>query len=582
MRQRTLLIVLALLLPVAYLAGRLADGGGGSPAGPGDRQVLHWVDPMNPAFRSPEPGIAPCGMPLEPVYAGGSPSGAPGSASPGAVVVRPDRVQLIGVAREQVRQRTVRHTLRLVGTVAPDETRLYAISAASQGRALELGPATTGSLVSRGQILGAYYSQELIVPQQNFVRLYEATASLRRTGVNKYDNLQGGAQVANYERNLHFARQALLNLGMSVEQIEELASRREISYMVQIRAPAAGFVLERRLTLGQSFNAGDQLFRIADLESVWILADALAGEERLFTPGMRATVTVPGTGQAFPAAVGRVLPQFAAATRTLKVRLEARNPGFALRPDMFVDVELPLEAGPGFFLPKEAVLDSGKRQTVFVEQEPGVFVPRTVRTGRRFGESVEIVAGLMEGETVVTSGNFLLDSESRMRAAGATTGAAALDPICGMEVEEATARARGLVIGHEGTSWFFCSLGCRAAFERNPAAAAAKALGAPQPAPALTEPGSTDIHRRERSHLDAAPQGTPAADPDLGPAGGPAGWQSPLPVPHDPVCGMEIDVAAALAAGLTSEHGSKTFYFCSIACRKEFDEDPTVFIQTGR
>ena len=109
---------------------------------------------------------------------------------------------------------------------------------------------------------------------------------------------------------------------------------------------------------------------------------------------------------------------------------------------MLVDVELPVEIGPAIYVPKEAVLDSGTRRLIFVEQSEGVFVPRTVRTGRRLGEKVEILGGLMEGETVVTSGNFLLDSESRMRAAGAAAAGTALDPICGMEVDEGKARAQ--------------------------------------------------------------------------------------------------------------------------------------------
>ena len=620
-RQRALLIVLAALIPAAFLAGRFAQPAGDA-ARPGERKILYYVDPMNPAFRSPEPGIAPCGMPLEPVYADGPQPGAGKVGVPGSVPVDADQLQLIGVAREQVRRRTVRQTLRLLGTVVADETRLYTISAASAGRALQMGTATTGSLVARGQVLGAYYSQELIVPQQNFLRLRETTDELRRTGVNPFDNLQGGTQMATYERNLLFARQTLQNLGMSPEQIEEISSKREVSYMVQIRAPAAGIVLSRKLTLGQSFDAGDELFTIADLERVWISADALQGEERLFTPGMRAAVTVPGTGQTLPATVSRVLPQFAAETRTLKIRLEARNPGFVLRPDMFVDVEFPVEAGPGLFLPKEAVLDSGTRQAVFVEQAPGVFTPRAVRTGRRFADQVEIVAGLMEGEKVVTSGNFLLDSESRMRAAGGSA-AAAIDPICGMEVDEAKARAKGLVSEHGGRTWFFCAETCKRTFDRDPAAAAgaldarlpetrdlrpsekdperpsappapAKAERAVPPAPRVAPPAKVsgagppaetpaDDEGDPKGYTpDSLPGGLPGLGRDQGPERGPAGWQTPLPVPRDPVCGMEVNIAKATAAGLVSRYRAETFHFCTEVCKKEFDANPAMFVQTSR
>lgn len=605
--------VVAFLVPLAFLAGRLAAPGGAD--GTGDRRALYYVDPMNPAFRSPEPGTAPCGMPLEPVYAEGS---APGSASvPGAVPVRADRLQLIGVTREQVRSRTVRQSLRLLGTVAADETRLYSLSAATPGRALEMGAATTGSLVARGQILGAYYSQELIVPQQNFIRILKTYDGLRRTGINVHDNMQGGTQMAAYERNLLYARQTLLNLGMSPEQITEISATGEVSYMVQIRAPAAGIVLARRVTLGQSFDVGDELFRIADLESVWVLADALEGQERLFAPGMRATLTVPATGLTFPATVSRVPPQFEAATRTLKIRLEAHNPGLVLRPEMFVDVELPIEAGPAHFLPKEAVLDSGARQVVFVEQETGVFVPRRVRTGRRLGDQVEIVAGLMAGETVVTSGNFLLDSESRMRAAGATaTAEAALDPICGMEVDADGARAQGLASEHAGRIWFFCSSGCKATFDRDPRLAAGRAEpatehavpaarheamagredGAMPPLPAAAAgalAGGTSGDHLSPPHIDhpaplntdlpgGTPGGFPGLERDEGPEDGAVGWQTTMPAPRDPVCGMMVDVARAVAEGLATRHGTETYYFCTPACKKEFDADPSVFVQSSR
>ncbi len=309
---------------------------------------------------------------------------------------------------------------------------------------------------------GAYYTSELLVPQQNFLRMYETYQTIQKGGINPYDSMQGGGQLATYVRNVDVARQALMNLGMTAEQVEEVAASRQPAYLVQIRAPAAGVVTSRNVSLGQSFDARVDLFTIADLDRVWVLADAFEGQEEFFKPGTRAIVTQPGAGRRFAAVVSAVPPRFEAATRTLKVRLDVVNPGLLLRPDMLVDVELPVEVGPALFVPKGAVLDSGTRRLVFVEQGEGVFVPRTVRTGRRLGEQVEIVGGLMEGETVVTSGNFLLDSESRMRAAGAAVAGMALDPICGMEVEEAKARAQGLVSEHEGTTWFFCTHGLQA------------------------------------------------------------------------------------------------------------------------
>ena len=542
MRQRTLLILLAVLIPVAFFVGWFANRGGGGTAGPGERKVLYYVDPMNPAFRSPEPGTAPCGMPLDPVYADGPVSGTDGATPPGAVAVRADRLQLIGVAREPVRSSTLRHTLRLVGTVAADEASLFRVTAATAGRIREMGAATTGSLVEKSEVLGAYYTSELLIPQQNFLRMYETYQTVQRGGTNPYDSMQGGGQLATYVRNVDVARQALMNLGMTAEQVEEVAASRQPAYLVQIRAPAAGVVTSRNVSLGQSFDARVDLFTIADLGRVWVLADAFEGQEEFFKPGSRAIVTQPGAGRRFAAVVSAVPPRFEATTRTLKVRLEVVNPGLLLRPDMLVDVELPVEVGPALSVPKEAVLDSGTRRLVFVEQGEGVFVPRMVRTGRRLGEQVEIVGGLMEGEMVVTSGNFLLDSESRMRTAVAATTGKALDPICGMEVEEAKAQVQGLVSEHGGTTWFFCTPACKQTFDRDPKAAAARAQGVTEPI--TEERHATSAPAKKAFHME------------------------------DPVCGIDVDPDEAARAGLMSTFQGAPFGFCSPECKQVFDKDP--------
>jgi RND family efflux transporter MFP subunit len=536
-----LLIALAVLLPAAFLVGRLSDRGRES-RGTAARQVLYYVDPMNPSFRSPGPGTAPCGMPLEPVYADGGGAGA--AAPAGAVRVPADRLQLFGVARATVAPTTVRHTLRLLGTVAADETRLFRISAATAGRVREMAPVTTGTMVEKGQVLGAYYATELLVPQQNFLRMYEVFQEVQKTGGNPRDNFQGGGQLATYWRNVDVARQALMNLGMSAQQIDEVAASRQPAYLVQMRAPAAGVVTGRNVVLGQSFGPGEELFAIADLSRVWVLADAFEGQEELFRPGAAATVATTGGGRRVPAVVSAALPRFESATRTLKVRLEVANPDYALRPDMFVDVELPVEVH-GIFVPKDAVLASGTRTLVFVEQGEGVFVPRAVMTGRRLGDLVEIRGGLVEGEKVVTAGNFLLDSESRMRAAATAAAGATLDPVCGMEVDEAKARARGLVSQRDGAAWYFCSSDCKETFDRRPVGTPAGVQGQPPPAPGHDRPGA-------------------------------ASAKAFMAV--DPVCGMRVDPDEAAARGLVTAYQGAPIPFCSRECKQVFDQDPAAVL----
>ncbi|HSH70576.1 MAG TPA: efflux RND transporter periplasmic adaptor subunit, partial [Deferrisomatales bacterium] len=398
MRRIPLWLLLA-AVPLAFAAGFLA---GPRHGGDGERKILYYVDPMNPAFHSPEPGIAPCGMALEPVYADAGPED-PVRRSPGTVTVRPDRQQLIGVTLEKVGTTTLHHTLRLVGTVAVDEAREHAISAVTRGWVKQLSPATTGSLVKRSEVLGAFYAPDVYTPQYTYIHTYNAYQRLRETGKNRHDNMQGGGQIAAYEKNLLLAKQTLINLGMPLEQFDRLHKTGELEALIELRAPTDGFVLSRNIALGQWFNIGDTIYRIADLSRVWIQTDAFEGDEAFLTPGTEVRVTVPASGHAFVAVVSEVLPLFDGVTRTLKIRLEADNPEYVLRPDMFVDVELPVELGPAMVVPEEAVLDSGTRKLVFVETGPGVFEPRKVRTGWQYGGKVEVRSGLMEGERVVTS-----------------------------------------------------------------------------------------------------------------------------------------------------------------------------------
>ncbi len=162
-------------------------------------------------------------------------------------------------------------------------------------------------------------------------------------------------------------------------------------------------------------------------------------------------------------------PSSSSATRTLKVRLEVRNPGFKLRPGMFVDVVRQVELGPTLTVPRSAVLDSGSRKMVFIDKGEGNLEARKVTTGWSYAGRVEILEGLKEGDEVVTSGNFLLDSESRMRSAGSDPlTEVSIDPICNMEVEHARARANGLTSEHQGETVYFCNPNCKKTFDADP------------------------------------------------------------------------------------------------------------------
>jgi RND family efflux transporter MFP subunit len=493
MNRKTLLAAAAfLLLPLAFVLGRWTAAPSAPPAAAGVRRILYYVDPMNPSFRSSEPGTAPCGMPLEPVYADET-GGAPASA--GAVAVRADRQQLIGVRVETVSTGSAASALRLLGRVASDESRLFRLYSVTAGWIRETGSATTGSVVRRGEVLARFYAPEFASPQQSLIYQVETLDKVKATGVNPNDNLQGGDQLAAYEKNISTGRLALISLGMSPDQADEVIAARRAAQLVDVRAPSAGIVLARNVSLGQRFEPSTELYTVADLGHVWILADAFEGDARRLKPGAKASVTHPALGRTIAARVSSVPPQFDATTRTLKVRLEAENPGYVLRPDMFVDVELPFTMAKAISVPKEAVLDSGTRKVVYVRTGEGTFEPRRVETGWREGDRVEIVSGLEEGEEVVTSGNFLLDSESRMRASGdeetpqgeaaahaghdhatpaAANAAQAIDPICGMTVDPAKARAAGLVSQSPEGEIFFCNPMCKKKYDEEKAAAKAR------------------------------------------------------------------------------------------------------------
>jgi len=461
MKTWTVLTAGAGLAAAAFAAGYLIspriNGGAG---GGGERQILYYVDPMNPSFRSPEPGTAPCGMPLEPVFADG---GGGGADRRGFINVRADRQQLIGVTTGTAVHATVPHELRLLGTVAVDETRLYDVSSITEGWIREITDATTGTFVRKSEVLARYYSRDAYNPQQSFIYALNNMERNVRTGQRAPD------QGTPFEKNILNTTQALLNVGMTQEQIDRIKETRQEELLVEIRSPADGFILERNVFLGGAFKPTATLYTVADLSVVWVLADAFETDERFLQPGTKATISHPALDRSLDAVVSHVLPEFSAATRTLKVRLEVRNPGFKLRPGMFVDVVVPVELGPALTVPRSAVLDSGNRSMVFVGRGEGNFEARKVETGWSYAGRVEILGGLKEGDEVVTSGNFLLDSESRMRAAGDDPlTEVSIDPVCKMEVEHGRAKAKGLTSEYGGETIYFCNPSCKEKFDADP------------------------------------------------------------------------------------------------------------------
>jgi len=462
-------IALVIVAILAFLAGSWYAGRSQGDVGAGERKVLYYVDPMNPALTSDKPGIAPCGMPLEPVYADEDPGARAaakklGSLPAGTVRIGSEKQQVIGVRLGEVEKKPLSYELRLTGKVAADETRLFRVTSVTEGWVRELSPATTGSFVKKDDVLASYYAQEVQGPQQAYLYALEALDRFKSSGSATPD------QIALNEKNVLNTKQALKNLGMGDSQLDEIGRARKASPNVQVRAPASGIVLERNVTLGQQFDRTLDLFVVADLSRVWVLADAFEGDAAHLAPGAAVSVFHPVFKRRFPGRVGEVPPVFDASSRTLKVRLVVDNPGNVLRPDMFVDVDLPVSVPETLVVAADAVLDAGTSKTVFVDRGEGFFEPRSVETGFRVGDQVQIVSGLMPGEKIVVSGNFLIDSESRMKAAmGGMAQPTSKDPICGMDVDEAKARSEGRTSEHQGRTYFFCNPRCKQTFDKDPA-----------------------------------------------------------------------------------------------------------------
>ena len=402
-----------LFCAVLFLAGAwYAKGRGAGAKGPGSRKILHYVDPMNPAHTSPEPGLAPCGMKMEPVYADAEGNAPDPTRPPGAVKLNAQRQQLLGVRVAAVKKTPYTFTLRALGKVAADETRIYRLNAAIDGWIRETYINTTGMVVKKDEPLAAFYSPDILSAEQSFIYALGTR--------DRYDPGNEPLQQLYYtKRNVKQAADSLRNLGMSDYQIGQIARERLFAENVLIVAPATSYIIARNISLGQRFAKGFEWYVLADLGRIWVLADVYENEAQYIHPGDKVKVDYPYQKKTMVATVSEVPPVFDPASRTLKVRLEMDNPDYLLRPDMFVDVEFPITLPPTINVPVDAVLDSGLKKTVFVERGEGYFEPRKVETGWRLGNRVEITKGLKPDEQIVVSGNFLIDSESRMKLAAA-------------------------------------------------------------------------------------------------------------------------------------------------------------------
>ena len=343
-----------------------------------------------------------------------------GEMPPTAFRITPEKQQLIGVQYGRVEYQTISKSLRAVGKVAYDETKLTRINPKIEGWIEAVYVDFTGKLVQKGQPLLSIYSPDLVQTQQEYLL---AIKGRRQIGESPF------SEAVNFSESLvQSARRRLELWDVSEQQIRELEKRGTALRAMTIYAPASGFVMTRNAFPRQRVMPETELYTLADLSTVWIIADIYEFEAADVKLGQPATVTLSSFPEReFTGKITYIFPQVDNATRTLKVRIELANKGFALKADMFADVVLQINYGNKLVVPQEAVMDSGSEQLVYVSLDDGYFEPRRIQIGARVDNKYIVLGGLQAGERIVTSGNFLIDSESKLKSASGGMGAPGTD-----------------------------------------------------------------------------------------------------------------------------------------------------------
>jgi multidrug efflux pump subunit AcrA (membrane-fusion protein) len=378
--------------------------------GAGQKKVLFYRNPMNPTITSPVPMKDEMGMEYVPVYANEAAPASSGVAGMATVQITSDGIHLSGVQTEPAVVERVARSVRTVGTVTADETRVRHVHTKTAGWIEKLFVNFTGQLVRKGQPILSMYSQELLASQQEFLRARETAAKFAASELPEVRI--GGEEL------LQSAEQRLRLFDVPEYFIEVLKRTGQPQRAVTLLAPVSGFVTAKEVFEGQQVEPGMELFTNTDLSRVWIEADVYEYEARSVHVGQEGKVTLPyDPGRQLVGRVTFIYPTLNPDSRTLRVRLEFANGDFALKPAMFANIELPVDATEGVVIPDSAVIDTGERQIVFVSRGDGRFEPREVKLGVRSSGKAQVLSGVAAGDQVVTRANFLLDSESQLRAA---------------------------------------------------------------------------------------------------------------------------------------------------------------------
>jgi RND family efflux transporter MFP subunit len=419
---------------------RSDDGPGGDAGAASERKVLYWRAPMDPNYISQTPGKSPMGMDLVPVYADKEDSG-----SSHTIRIDPVTIQNMGVRTAAVRRGPLIKTIRTVGRVDYDEQLVTFVDTKFSGWIEELNVDETGQHVSKGQQLFGVYSPELYAAQQEYL-----------SAIQTLPRLEASTFAPAREEAVKLVDSAVTKLkyfDVSDQQIESLRETGKIEKTLTIHSPASGIVTEKMALEGMRVQPGMRLYTIADLSRVWVYVDIYEYQLPWIHVGQNATMTLPYVpGDAFTGKVVYIYPYLEEQTRVIKVRLVFENHDLQLKPGMYANIRLESELKrDAVLVPRESYIDSGTRQVAFVALDGGKFAPRDIQVGVEAEDGmVEVLYGLDEGEVVVTSGQFLLDAESKLKEAVAKM----------MEAERAkTTKRTPAADGHMGSDHDMMAMG---------------------------------------------------------------------------------------------------------------------------
>ena len=378
----------------------------------GARKILYYRNPMNPDVTSKTPAKDEMGMDFVPVYEDETKGSGGGNTPEGyaTVQVGMERMKLAGIRSATAVRGTIGRPVRAAGIVVPDERRVRRVQSKVEGWIEKLHTNFTGQMVTKGQPLLEIYSPDLVATQREYLLARAGVDRMKESPYEDARQMSSGLAQA--------ARTRLKLFDVPESFIEELERTGKVRRTVTLNAPVSGYVTGKEVFEGTRVSPGMDLLTVTDLSHVWIEADLYENEAQSVRVGQTAVLDmVADPGTRLKGRVSFIYPTLSPETRTLKVRFDFPNPGLRLKPQMYANVSLDLQSVNGIVIPDSALIETGVRQIVFVDAGDGTFEPREVKVGVRGDGKAQILSGVKAGEKVAVGANFLLDSESKLRAA---------------------------------------------------------------------------------------------------------------------------------------------------------------------